>query len=115
MEVETITLNGKTYYPEQTKQIENGNRGDKAHSFLTVGTIYCFRTVTMIYTGRLLATSEQEFLIEDAAWIAETERWADFLKTGKHKEAEPYCAPVVLNRASMLDVTPFPILIKEQK
>lgn len=115
MKVETITVNGKVYYSEQTKQIEDGTKGDKAHSFLTVGTIYCFRFVTMIYTGRLLATSEQEFLIEDAAWIAETERWADFLKTGKHKEAEPYCANVVLNRAAMLDVTPFPILIKEQK
>lgn len=113
--METITVNGKTYYSEQTKQIENGPISDKAHSFLAVGTIYSFRTVTMIYVGRLLAISEQEFLIEDAAWVAETERWADFVKHGKAKEVEPYCAPVVLNRGAMLDVTPFPVLLKEQK
>lgn len=113
--METITLNGKTYYSEPTKQIEDGAKGDKAHSFLTVGEIYSFRTVTMIYVGRLFATSEQEFLIEDAAWVVETERWADYVKHGKAKEVEPYCAPVILNRGAILDVTSFPVLLKEQK
>ena len=111
--METITVNGKTYYAEQLK--ESAAKGDKSHSFLTLGEIYCFRTVTMIYTGRLLSISDQEFLIEDAAWIPETERWSDFLEKGIHKEAEPYHKPVVLNRGAMLDVTSFPVLIKKQK
>ena len=110
--METITVNGKVYYSEQLKEIENG---DKAHSFLTVGEIYSFRTVTMIYVGRLIAISKQEFLIEDAAWIAETERWADFVKEGNAKEVEPYCNAVVLNRGAMLDITLFPKLLRDQK
>lgn len=113
--METITINGKVFYSEQPQQIANGNKDDKAHSFLTIGSIYCFRSVTMIYVGRLLAVSEQEFLIDEAAWIPETERWADFLEKGICKESEPYLKPVVLNRGSMLDVTEFPKLIKEQK
>ena len=110
--METITVNGKTYYEQQPT---SPDKGDKAHSFLALGEVYCFRTVTMIYVGRLLAVSEQEFLVSDAAWIPETERWSDFLEKGIHKEAEPYHKPVVLNRGAMLDITPFPILIKKQK
>lgn len=84
-------------------------------TFLNVGKIYAFRTVTMIYTGRLLEASDTEFLIDQAAWIPETERWADFVKSGAHREAEPYARPVVLSRGAMLDVTEIPEPILKQK
>lgn len=69
----------------------------------------------MIYTGKLEAISEQELLISSAAWIPETERWADFVATGAHKEAEPYVRNVVINRGAILDVTEIVKLITEQK
>ena len=84
-------------------------------SFLQVGKVYAFRTVTMIYTGRLVAESATEYLVEDAAWIPETERWADFTDTGAHREAEPYKRPVVLFKGAMLDVTEIPQAITKQK
>jgi hypothetical protein len=84
-------------------------------SFLEIGKVYAVRTVTMIYTGRLKAVSNQEFLFDEVAWIPETERWASFVETGAHKEAEPYPKPVIINRGSLLDATEIPSVIRKQK
>jgi len=84
-------------------------------TFLIRGKIYAVRTVTMIYTGKLKAINEQEFLFESCAWIPETERWADFAKDGSHKEAEPYTNDVVISRGAILDVTEISKLVTAQK
>lgn len=74
-----------------------------------IGHNYLIRTVTMIYTGRLVGVYDQELVIEDAAWIAETDRWADTCKDGKLKEVEPYVKgdQVILGRGAILDVCPW--------
>lgn len=84
-------------------------------SFLQIGAVYAVRTVTMIYTGRLVDINDQEFLFDEVAWIPETERWADFAKTGAHKEAEPYEGKVVIGRGGLLDAFMIPSLIRKQK
>jgi hypothetical protein len=110
--MDSIILNGITYY----KQQENGASGDKAFTFLKIGEIYLIRTVTMIYTGRLKAVSEQEFLFSDVAWIPETERWHETVATGTVRESEPYGdKDVVIGRGAILDVVSFPKLIKEAR
>lgn len=86
-----------------------------SESFLELDKVYAFRTVTMIYTGRLKKVNAQELLVDEAAWIPETERWASFVETGAHKEAEPYVKPIVLNRGALLDVTEIPSVIRKQK
>jgi len=86
-----------------------------AESFLELDKVYAIRTVTMIYTGRLKLINQQELLIDEAAWIPDTERWADFVATGAHREAEPYTKPVVINRGAILDVTEIPSVIRKQK
>ena len=88
---------------------------NKVESFLELGKPYSFRTVTMIYTGKLIGINEQELLVDEAAWIPETERWADFVATGAHKECEPYVKPIVINRGSLLDVTEIPATLRKQK
>ncbi len=88
---------------------------EKSTSFLELERPYAFRTITMIYTGRLKAINESEFLVDEAAWIPETERWADFVSTGAHKECEPYSKPIVLNRGAILDVVEIPSVIRKQK
>src|SRR3990167_4090803 len=45
-----------------------------------IGKCYLIRTVTMIDTGRLVEVTEQELVLEDAAWIADTGRFADALQ-----------------------------------
>ena len=73
-----------------------------------LGKNYLIRTVTMIYTGKLEAVYEKELVISSAAWIAETKRWADSVKTGDFEEVEPYpddCL-VTIGRGAILDATP---------
>jgi hypothetical protein len=64
------------------------------------------RTVTMIYTGTLVAVRKETLVLLEAAWIPETARFADFIATGKHNECEPYPeeTPVFINRGALLDV-----------
>lgn len=88
---------------------------ESKETFLEIGKNYAFRTVTMIYTGKLKNFNEKEFLVSDCAWIPETERWTDFVKYCAHREAELYTQDVVLSRGAMLDVTAIPFLITEQK
>lgn len=104
--METITVNGEVYI----KQNKTNRK-----SFLEIGKIYAFRTVTMIYTGRLLDVSDQEFFVDEACWIPETERYMDFADTGAHKEAEPYKRPIIINRGALLDATEIPSVIIKQK
>lgn len=72
-----------------------------------IGENYLIRTVTMIYTGKLVKVFEKDLVIVDAAWIAETERWADSVAKGVFKEVEPYPdgEEVILNRDAVLDIT----------
>jgi len=102
-----IIINNVKYVPETNVSTEE--------TFLKTDTVYAFRTITMIYTGRLKAVNKTELLIDEAAWIPETERWASFVETGAHREAEPYCRPVVLSRGALLDVTEIPSVIRKQK
>ncbi|MBK8271128.1 MAG: hypothetical protein IPK83_23565 [Planctomycetes bacterium] len=70
-----------------------------------IGKNIAIRGVTMIDIGRLVAVYPQELVIEDASWIPETERWAQFLSDGSHKECEPYPAGrVVIGRGSICEV-----------
>lgn len=100
--MKTLNINGKIYTASETPT------EGKVHTFLEVGKHYAFRTVTMIYVGTLVAVSETEFVLEDAAWIPETARWSSFVKDGEVSECEPYTKAVVISRGAMLDVTEIP-------
>jgi len=73
-------------------------------TFLQVGHCYSFRTVTMIYTGKIKDIRDQEILLEKAAWIADTKRWADYVKDLSAEEIEPYCRDVIIYKGGLLDV-----------
>jgi len=70
-----------------------------------IGKNYLIRTVTMIYTGKLLEVFDKELIITNACWIAETERWADTCEKGIFKEVEPYpkTAKVIIGKDAILD------------
>ena len=71
-----------------------------------IGRNYLIRTVTMILTGRLVAVTSQELVLEEASWIAETDRFADTISKGLLKEVEPYGdKPVIVGRGSIVDAT----------
>ena len=80
-----------------------GGTQSAAHPY-DVGKNYLVRTVTMILTGRLVEVGPQELVLEDAAWIADTERWWDSLSTGKLREVEPYPeGRVIVGRGGIID------------
>ena len=91
----------------QLKQLQAIGGGASERHPYKIGQNYLIRTVTMIYTGRLLEVYPQELVVEDAAWIAETDRWADTCREGKVKEVEPYVKGdrVIIGRGSILDVS----------
>ena len=71
-----------------------------------IGKIYLIRTVTHIDTGRLVAVTPHELVIEDAAWIADTGRYADALKEAEFGEVEPYPdGIVIIGRGALIDAT----------
>jgi len=86
-------------------------------TFLEIGKNYLFRTVTMIYTGKLEAINASEFLVSTCCWIAETARWQQAVLNSDFKEIEPYPTDkkVILARGSMLDVVEIKVLPTVQK
>ena len=89
----------------QIKQLRGilGGEKSEAHPY-EVGASYFIRTVTFHLTGRLVEVTEQELVIEDAAWIADDGRFADALKTGAFSEVEPYPdGKVIIGRGSLID------------
>lgn len=74
-----------------------------------IGKIYLIRTVTMIDTGRLVAVTSQELVLEDAAWISDTGRFSDSLKEAvkgndKFSEVEPFPdGKVIIGRSAIID------------
>jgi len=77
---------------------------NNSHSF-KVGEAYLIRTVTMHYTGRVVNVTDSDVELTDAAWIADTGRFHDALKSGKLQEVEPYVHNVVVSRGCIVDFT----------
>ena len=69
-----------------------------------IGKNVIVRTVTNYYTGSLVSCAEYLHL-EDAAWIADTGRFATALATGKLSEIEPYPADCWVAAGSVVDIS----------
>lgn len=81
-----------------------------------LGENYLLRTVTMIIVGKLQWVGEQELLLSDASWIADTGRFHDALKKGTLNEVEPFVDDVIVGRSTIIDGTKWAHkLPKEQK
>lgn len=81
-----------------------------------IGANYLIRTVTHIQTGRLVAVDEHELTIEDAAWIADTGRFAGALTNADFSEVEPFPdGPVLVGRGALIDAVQIPSLPRAQK
>ena len=82
-----------------------------------VGKNIFIRTVTHHHTGKLVAVTQQELVLEDAAWIADDGRLTDALKTGNFNEVEvfPSGRRVIIGRAAVIDVVEIDNIPKSQK
>lgn len=68
-----------------------------------IGDKWFIRTVTHYLTGRITKVYENFIELEDAAWIADTGRFNESIKTGIFSEVEPVFVPVLLNTTSIID------------
>lgn len=74
------------------------------------------KTVTMFYVGRLASENENFIFLEEAAWIADTGRFYNFLKDGKVNEVEPFVDPIAVNKNAIIEITQWNHdLLKKQK
>ena len=78
---------------------------------LAVGEKVIIRTVTNYYTGKIIsiaALGNAGFVVlEDAAWIADTGRFANTLATGQLNEVEPYPGNVAVAIGAVVDISPW--------
>lgn len=77
----------------------------ESKSLLSKGASIFVRTVTHYYTGRVKQVTPLWIVIEDAAWIADTARFADALLKGALSEVEPYPdGPVYIAIGAVVDI-----------
>ena len=81
--------------------------------FMKIGKSYFIRTVTHYFTGRLIWVGEKEIALEEAAWIADTGRFHEFVKGKTVNEVEPFPSDskVLIGRGSIIDMTEHGILL----
>lgn len=90
--------------------------GSADNSAWKLGANYLIRTVTMIDTGRLVAITAQELVLEEAAWISDTGRFADAIANAEFGEVEPFPdGRVIVGRGSVIDAVEIKSLPRQQK
>ena len=109
MDIDNLTL-------KQIKEVQSLiTRSTTRHPY-ELGANYLIRTVTMIDTGRLVAVTDQELVLEDAAWISDTGRFMQSLLSADFSEVEPFpSGQVILSRGAIIDVVKIPSLPRVQK
>jgi hypothetical protein len=94
----------------QIKEIHamtNGVAPVSAHAY-EIGAPYLIRCVTFYYTGRLVAVHANELVLDTAAWIPDTGRYHECVKSGTVKECEPIVGQLIIGRGSIVDATRWP-------
>ena len=81
-----------------------------------IGANYFIRTVTFHHTGRLVEVTPTELVLEDAAWIADSGRFSDALKTSTFSEVEPFpSGRVIIGRGALIDAAEISTIPLSQK
>jgi hypothetical protein len=97
MEIDNLTV-------KEIKHIQSLLKGPgQSESPYKVGKSYLIRTVTLYYTGKIERVTSKEIVLSSAAWIADTGRFSDALKTGKLNEVEPFTGDVIVGRGAVVD------------
>jgi hypothetical protein len=72
-----------------------------------IGKCYLIRTVTYFQLGRLIGfgNRNQELILENASWIADTGRFTQAMQTGDFLEVEMFHGKVIVNRGAIVDAS----------
>ena len=108
-EPKSIRINEVDYVRKDSVKLINLPKQNGNESFpYEIGQNYFIRTVTNYFTGTLLWVGNQELLLDNVSWIADTGRFSNALKEGKLNEVEPFPeGHVIIGRGSIIDATPW--------
>lgn len=100
MEIENLTI-------KQVRELQSllGVQPKSSGLPIEVGNNYFIRTISMYYTGKVKSIKDDVLVLEKAAWIADTGRFYNFLKTGEVNEVEPFVDDVIIPISSICDIT----------
>jgi hypothetical protein len=111
IDIEDLTLR----QIREIREIRDMDSGSHRHPY-QIGANYLIRTVTMALTGRMVAVFGHELVLEDAAWIPDTGRFADAVKSADFSEVEPFPdGPVIIGRHALIDAAIINALPRSQK
>ena len=81
------------------------------------GCLVFLQTVTFAYTGRVVSSDDRWLAIDRAAWISDTGRFADAMKSGEFAEVEPYPADqvVLVQVATIVTIMQWPHALPQQQ
>uniref|UniRef100_A0A6H1ZLD6 Uncharacterized protein n=1 Tax=viral metagenome TaxID=1070528 RepID=A0A6H1ZLD6_9ZZZZ len=101
----------------QAKQLADMFTKDTDPGPWEIGANYLIRTVTMTLTGRLVSVYPQELMLQDAAWIADTGRFANAVEMSSFEEVEPFPEGriVGVGRGAVVDFCKITTLPRSQK
>lgn len=82
-----------------------------------IGADYFIRTVTMAQSGKLVKVFQQELVLTNAAWVADTGRFTEALASGDFSEVEMFPAgeEVIVGRGAISDAVQIKSLPSVQK
>lgn len=110
----TITISEETY--EKLKdQLTEEEVTELTDLDSLIGNKYFFRTVTYHLTGKVTGRIGNILTLKDAAWIADSGRFMDAIKSGELNEVEPV-GVAYINLSTVVDFFPWKHqLPKEQR
>lgn len=99
MNIEDLTI-------KQARELASIFNGSEQKTEYPVGNNVIVRTVTMIFTGKLVKVTSTDLVLLECSWIPDTERYAKFVEEGAVKQCEPYPADllVFVNRGALIDL-----------
>ena len=92
-----------------------GGTTDNGELPFHIGQKLFIRTVTYHITGEVAAIGGGFLTLEDAAWIADSGRFADALAKSDFSEVEPFARPVYVAISAITDATEIDQLPRKQK
>ena len=98
----TITIDNTKYVREDSIPAAVSYPNNAQHPFV-VGNNYLIRTVTMTLTGKVLGSIGQFLILSDSAWIADSGRFNEAIKSGKLNEVEPTIGNVFVGLSTIID------------
>ena len=107
-----IMVNGEQYIKKSSVKFPKLKLKQAQNHPYIIGQHYHIETVTKYFRGLLTSVTENEIILENAAWITSTGRSSEYFKNGAlPEEMEPYGdKPLGIGRGSIISFYPMEMI-----